>query len=107
MTATIQYRSLTMSCFGDGGAVVVLLLCLQADMFDAAKQRYDSCLEQVTSWDAFMAALNNKHMVLAPWADEVAVSDGRCSSLSEIVTFARTGYFCPLNHVVVGGRCSD
>lgn len=44
------------------------------DMLAAAKQRYSSCLEQVTTWDAFMTALNNKHMVLAPWADEVAVS---------------------------------
>ena len=32
------------------------------------------CDVQVTTWDAFMAALTNKHMVLAPWADEVAVS---------------------------------
>lgn len=47
---------------------------LQADMLVAARQRYNTCLEQVTSWDAFMAALSNKHMVLAPWADEVAVS---------------------------------
>ena len=43
-------------------------------MFAAAKQRYTASMEQVTSWDDFMQALNNKHMVLAPWADEVAVS---------------------------------
>jgi hypothetical protein len=44
-------------------------------MLAAARQRYNTCLEQVTTWDAFMAALSSKHMVLAPWADEVAVSE--------------------------------
>lgn len=42
-------------------------------MLVAARQRYNACLEQVTTWDGFMAALNSKHMVLAPWADEVEV----------------------------------
>lgn len=55
--------------------LVLLLLCMQADMLVAARQRYNTCLEQVTTWDEFMAALSNKHMVLAPWADEVAVSE--------------------------------
>jgi hypothetical protein len=64
-------------------ALLLLLVCtpppplpthLQADMLSAARQRYESCLEKVTNWDDFMAALNNRHMVLAPWADEVAVS---------------------------------
>jgi prolyl-tRNA synthetase len=48
---------------------------LQADMFTKAKERYDACVETVTTWDAFMAALNNKHMALAPWADEEEVEE--------------------------------
>lgn len=52
-----------------------LLQQIQSDMLLSARQRYQSCLEQATSWDAFMAALNNKHMVLAPWADEVAIEE--------------------------------
>ncbi|KAJ9509570.1 hypothetical protein QJQ45_011218 [Haematococcus lacustris] len=31
--------------------------------------------EQVTSWDDFMAALDRRHMVLAPWADEEEVEE--------------------------------
>lgn len=30
---------------------------------------------QVTSWDDFMAALERRHMVLAPWADEEEVEE--------------------------------
>lgn len=52
------------------------LLCrLQADMFAKAKEKYDACVERVTTWDDFMAALNNKHMALAPWADEEEVEE--------------------------------
>lgn len=51
-------------------------------MLAAARQRYDACLEQVTTWDAFMAALNNRHMALAPWADEEAV---RCRCWLSVV----------------------
>lgn len=46
---------------------------MQADMFAKAKAKYDDCVEKVTTWDDFMAALNNKHMCLAPWADEEEV----------------------------------
>jgi hypothetical protein len=31
---------------------------LQADMFNKAKERYGACVETVTTWDAFMAALH-------------------------------------------------
>jgi hypothetical protein len=50
-------------------------------MLAAARERYQGSLEKVTSWDEFIAALNNKHMVLAPWADEVAVSVGAVECL--------------------------
>lgn len=55
--------------------VPVLLEQIQTDMFNKAKERYDTCLEKVTTWDAFMTALNNRHMALAPWADEEAVEE--------------------------------
>eukprot|EP00195_Chlamydomonas_chlamydogama_P010373 CAMPEP_0202894502 /NCGR_PEP_ID=MMETSP1392-20130828/3899_1 /ASSEMBLY_ACC=CAM_ASM_000868 /TAXON_ID=225041 /ORGANISM="Chlamydomonas chlamydogama, Strain SAG 11-48b" /LENGTH=539 /DNA_ID=CAMNT_0049579229 /DNA_START=202 /DNA_END=1821 /DNA_ORIENTATION=- len=55
--------------------VPALLEEIQADMYNAARTKYDACVEQVTTWDQFMAALNNKHMCLAPWADEEAVEE--------------------------------
>ena len=34
-----------------------------------------ACIERVTTWEGFMAALDNKHMALAPWADEEDVEE--------------------------------
>jgi prolyl-tRNA synthetase len=53
----------------------VLLEEIQADMFTKAKATFDGCLEKATNWDDFMAAIDRKHMVLAPWADEVEVEE--------------------------------
>ena len=36
-------------------------------MFARAKAAFDVCIERATNWDEFMAALDRKHMVLAPW----------------------------------------
>jgi len=52
-----------------------LLDAIQSDMLAAAQARFDACLERATTWDAFAAALERKHMVLAPWADEEAVEE--------------------------------
>lgn len=52
-----------------------LLEEIQRDMLAAAKSRFDACVEKATNWDDFMAALNRKHMVLAPWADEEEVEE--------------------------------
>eukprot|EP00878_Enallax_costatus_P002799 GHUV01002991.1.p1 GENE.GHUV01002991.1~~GHUV01002991.1.p1 ORF type:complete len:549 (+),score=178.34 GHUV01002991.1:215-1861(+) len=52
-----------------------LLEEIQNDMFNKAKTRYDACVEKVTTWDEFMAALTNKHMALAPWADDETVEE--------------------------------
>lgn len=41
---------------------------MQSDMYNRAKEEYDSCIEKATNWDDFMAALGRKHMVLAPWS---------------------------------------
>ena len=55
--------------------VPALLEQIQGDMLAAARAKYDACLETVTTWDAFMAALERRHMCLAPWADEEAVEE--------------------------------
>lgn len=56
-------------------AVPALLEQIQKDMLERAKRDFDACIERATTWDEFMAALDRKHMVLAPWADEEAVED--------------------------------
>lgn len=40
----------------------------QADMYNKQKAIFESSIEKVTSWDEFMAALERKHMALAPWS---------------------------------------
>ena len=42
-------------------------------MYAARRAEYEACVETVTTWDGFMAALGRRHMALAPWADEEAV----------------------------------
>ncbi|KAF6262604.1 hypothetical protein COO60DRAFT_1494915 [Scenedesmus sp. NREL 46B-D3] len=58
-----------------GTRVPELLQQIQADMFNRAKERYAACVDTVTTWDDFMAALSNKHMAMAPWADEEEVEE--------------------------------
>ena len=36
-------------------------------MYKKAHDEFWSCVEKATTWDAFMAALDRRHMVLAPW----------------------------------------
>ncbi|PRW57585.1 proline--tRNA cytoplasmic isoform A [Chlorella sorokiniana] len=50
-------------------AVPKLLEQQQAEMYAKARAEFDSCIERVTTWDDFMAALERKHMALAPWCD--------------------------------------
>eukprot|EP01024_Parvocaulis_polyphysoides_P021699 TRINITY_DN20290_c0_g1_i1.p1 TRINITY_DN20290_c0_g1~~TRINITY_DN20290_c0_g1_i1.p1 ORF type:complete len:174 (+),score=12.88 TRINITY_DN20290_c0_g1_i1:138-659(+) len=52
-----------------------LLEQIQSEMYSKARQQFDECIEQVTTWDAFMQALDNKHMALAPWADEEHIEE--------------------------------
>ena len=52
-----------------------LLAEIQTDLLAAAKSRFDASLSTCTTWEDFMAALDNKHMVLAPWADEEAIEE--------------------------------
>jgi prolyl-tRNA synthetase len=55
--------------------VPVLLETIQADMYAAARAKYDACMKRVTTWEAFMAAIDDKNMCLAPWADEVDIEN--------------------------------
>lgn len=43
------------------------LFVLQADMYARSSAEFEECKETATTWDDFMAALDRKHMVLAPW----------------------------------------
>ena len=43
------------------------LRLLQADMLAKARAEFDACIERVYDFDQFMAALDRKHMCLAPW----------------------------------------
>ncbi|KAF5732047.1 bifunctional glutamate/proline--tRNA ligase-like [Tripterygium wilfordii] len=46
---------------------------IQQSLFDAAKQRRDSCIQVVNTWDEFREALNQRKLILAPWCDEEEV----------------------------------
>ena len=39
----------------------------QEDMYAGACAEFEACKESATTWDQFMAALDRRHMVLAPW----------------------------------------
>jgi prolyl-tRNA synthetase len=47
-----------------------LLDNIQQNLFDVAKQKRDECIQVIHTWDEFIEALNQKKMILAPWADE-------------------------------------
>jgi len=52
-----------------------LLETIQSDMLRKAREESSGCIETVTTWDEFIAALDRKHMVLAPWCDEEEVEE--------------------------------
>lgn len=52
-----------------------LLSTIQNEMLQRAREKFDSCIERATNWDDFMQALERKHMVLTPWADEESIED--------------------------------
>ncbi|KAL4441883.1 hypothetical protein ABPG77_003799 [Micractinium sp. CCAP 211/92] len=52
-----------------------LLEQIQGDMYARARAAFDASIEVAYTWDDFMAALERKHMVLAPWCDEEAAED--------------------------------
>ena len=42
-------------------------MLLQKDMLSRARAEFDGSIKQITSWDDFVPALDEKKMVLAPW----------------------------------------
>ncbi|KAL6570883.1 hypothetical protein OROGR_000433 [Orobanche gracilis] len=50
-----------------------LLINIQQNVFDVAKQKRDECIQVIHSWDEFVEALNLRKMILAPWCDEKEV----------------------------------
>ncbi|KAK6136401.1 hypothetical protein DH2020_029858 [Rehmannia glutinosa] len=50
-----------------------MLHCIQQNLFDVAKQKRDSCIQVIHTWEEFVEALTKKKMVFAPWCDEEAV----------------------------------
>ncbi|CAL8472084.1 g11626 [Coccomyxa elongata] len=55
--------------------IPALLEEIHADMYARSSAEFEECKETATTWDDFMAALDRKHMVLAPWADEEEIED--------------------------------
>ncbi|GFQ00852.1 putative proline--tRNA ligase c19c7.06 [Phtheirospermum japonicum] len=50
------------------------MLCrIQQNLFDVAKQKRDSCIQVIRTWEEFTEALAQKKMIFAPWCDEEAV----------------------------------
>ncbi|XP_020570832.1 LOW QUALITY PROTEIN: proline--tRNA ligase, cytoplasmic-like [Phalaenopsis equestris] len=47
-----------------------LLISIQENLFNTAKQKRDASIKLVQTWDEFIDALNDKKMILAPWCDE-------------------------------------
>lgn len=47
-----------------------VLITIQQNLFDVAKQKRDACVQIVKTWDEFTVALVQKKLVLAPWCDE-------------------------------------
>lgn len=52
-----------------------LLEEIQENLFKRAKQERDLCIREVSTWDGFIEALNDKKMALAPWCGEAEVEE--------------------------------
>lgn len=52
-----------------------ILETMQKALLEKAREERTSCITVADNWDDFIAALNNKKMVLAPWCDEVEVEE--------------------------------
>lgn len=56
-------------------AMVQKMEQIQQGMFDKAKQAREDHTSHVTNWKDFMAALNKRDIVLAPWCDQVSCEE--------------------------------
>eukprot|EP00270_Netrium_digitus_P005214 TRINITY_DN1682_c0_g1_i6.p1 TRINITY_DN1682_c0_g1~~TRINITY_DN1682_c0_g1_i6.p1 ORF type:complete len:579 (-),score=216.19 TRINITY_DN1682_c0_g1_i6:210-1946(-) len=52
-----------------------LLKEVHSDMLRKATEVRDGCIARATEWTEFMAAIENRKMVLAPWCDETEVEE--------------------------------
>ncbi|KAI8100900.1 hypothetical protein M9434_005284 [Picochlorum sp. BPE23] len=72
-------------------AAPAMLDRIQKEMLERARNQFDECTEMATNWDDFMAALDRKHMCLAPWADEESIEEGvRKKSATDDMMGAKT-----------------
>ena len=58
-----------------GSTVSVLLTSIQNDMFNRAKETFQSRVKEVTHWDDIVPSLDNKNIVVIPWCGEEACED--------------------------------
>jgi prolyl-tRNA synthetase len=58
-----------------GSTVSSLLITIQDDMFNRAKETYQSRVKEITHWDDVVPNLDNKNIVVIPWCDEEACED--------------------------------
>jgi prolyl-tRNA synthetase len=56
-------------------SVSSLLETIQSEMFNRARDAYQSRVIEVTKWDDFVPALDNKCVVVIPWCEEEACED--------------------------------
>lgn len=47
--------------------IPAMLETMQKDLFNKAKAKFEASIEQITTFDEVMPALNRRHVVLAPW----------------------------------------
>lgn len=40
------------------------------NMYNTAKQKRDTCVKIINTWEEFVVALSEKKLILAPWCDE-------------------------------------
>ncbi|CAA7268383.1 unnamed protein product [Cyclocybe aegerita] len=58
-----------------GQTVDALLKTIQSDLFTRAKDQYDARVVEVTKWEDFVPALDNKCIVAIPWCDSETCED--------------------------------
>ncbi len=55
--------------------VAKLLETIQSDMYNRARELYDSRLREITQWEDVVPALDDKNIVVIPWCEQEACED--------------------------------
>ncbi|KAJ2942064.1 hypothetical protein O0L34_g10982 [Tuta absoluta] len=71
----VNGEKLTMSRDVAGQEIVALLVKTQIDMLHKATKERDSRLSRVSKWEDFTAALERKHILLAPFCGDITCED--------------------------------